>query len=289
MSCAHHVALSHRPHSGARHSSTNGPHDAILLRMVECLFGRSTELRRVPSILRNCPYTSIMIADDESPEQVTRHHRSLRALLVAPRVMITMSDHDGMSPISPSLVWRSHATTQTHGRPHHMDYPHATPPTIDSTDHARGVWWLDCHADAGGAQLAATTRLGIAGGACWPTASMPRVDIVMVCRATARGTAAATRSLDRWLTRGRPVPVRSLVAIAPTWAATAAIVQPRLDLIAEWVPVWRVTSTATAATATHPALSEIRRLLQHGAAEAINPAADMLSPTPRHAHLSPLS
>ncbi|MEU1842266.1 hypothetical protein [Micromonospora sediminicola] len=107
------------------------------------------------------------------------------------------------------------------------------------------VWWVGCHGGSGASTLAALTRVGYDHGSAWPLLPQhaPMINVVLVCRASAAGTLAATGAVEQWRRRAVPAHVRvqGVVAVAASPKRPPRIVNERLQLLGGWVPnVWRV-------------------------------------------------
>lgn len=109
------------------------------------------------------------------------------------------------------------------------------------------VWWVGCHGGAGVTTLARLTGIGLDfGSRGWPlvTPATPPAHVVLVCRATASGTWAATGAIEQWRRRSGmpgPVGVLGVVAVAASPRRPPRIVTDRLHLLRGWAPaVWNV-------------------------------------------------
>ncbi|MGC9670957.1 DUF6668 family protein [Planosporangium sp. 12N6] len=107
------------------------------------------------------------------------------------------------------------------------------------------VWWVGCHGGAGTSTLARVCDVGVDVGMAWPLLEQgwPTADVVLVCRASARGLWSAVGALEQYKRRQAPVGVRlvGLVAVAATPRRPPRIVTERLQLTAGWTPaLWRV-------------------------------------------------
>jgi hypothetical protein len=107
------------------------------------------------------------------------------------------------------------------------------------------VWWVGCHGGSGATTLAGLTKIGCDFGTAWPvmppTAAM--IDVILVFRASATGTWAATGAVEQWRRRSAPVNarVRGIVAVAASARRPPKIVDERLQLLKGWVPnLWKV-------------------------------------------------
>ncbi|MER7164919.1 hypothetical protein ABT336_02420 [Micromonospora sp. NPDC000207] len=108
------------------------------------------------------------------------------------------------------------------------------------------MWWVGCHGGAGTSTLAALAGFGADFGASWPalTPDMPSAQVVLVCRATATGTWAATGVIEQWKRRhgvSRLTDVVGVVAVAASARRQPKIVTDRLRLLGGWTPnLWRI-------------------------------------------------
>ncbi|TDB80178.1 hypothetical protein E1182_09925 [Micromonospora sp. KC721] len=108
------------------------------------------------------------------------------------------------------------------------------------------MWWVGCHGGAGTSTLARLVGFGLDfGGRGWPmvTPEMPPTHVVLVCRASASGTWAATGAVEQWRRPGMSslMKVLGVVAVAASPRRPPRIATERLQLLAGWVPhVWRV-------------------------------------------------
>jgi hypothetical protein len=107
------------------------------------------------------------------------------------------------------------------------------------------VWWVGCHGGSGASTLARLTGIGYDFGTVWPNLwqNSPMIDVVLVCRASAAGTWAASGAIEQWRRRAAPthVRVRGVVAVAASPRKPPKIAAERLQLLAGWVPsLWRV-------------------------------------------------
>ncbi|MFG1955049.1 hypothetical protein [Micromonospora sp. NPDC048830] len=109
------------------------------------------------------------------------------------------------------------------------------------------VWWVGCHGGAGTSTLARLVGFGLDfGSKGWPlvTPAMPPTHVVLVCRASAAGTWAATGAIEQW--RSTPgmhslTKVLGVVAVAASPRRPPRIATERLQLLRGWAPeVWRV-------------------------------------------------
>ena len=105
------------------------------------------------------------------------------------------------------------------------------------------MWWVGCHGGAGVTTMRQLTGLGMEARTWpvpppgWPTS------VVLVCRASASGTAAACGWIEQVVERRLPSGVRvvGLVAVAASRRRPARLVVERLKLMRSWLPaVWRV-------------------------------------------------
>jgi hypothetical protein len=107
------------------------------------------------------------------------------------------------------------------------------------------VWWVGCHGGAGTSTLARITDLGVNAGRAWPVPEpgWPATNVLLVCRATATGTWAATGAVEQWRRGGTPPGTQlvGLVAVAASARRPPRVVAERLQLVGGWVPkVWRL-------------------------------------------------
>ncbi|MEV0732378.1 hypothetical protein [Polymorphospora sp. NPDC050346] len=106
--------------------------------------------------------------------------------------------------------------------------------------------------------LAQQTGIGVdLGTAAWPTVEqdMPLASVVLVCRATAHGTWAATGAVEQWRRRvtGSQVRLLGVVAVAASQKRPPRIATERLQLLAGWAPnVWHIGWTEALLAADHP-------------------------------------
>jgi hypothetical protein len=117
---------------------------------------------------------------------------------------------------------------------------------------ASTVWWVACHGGSGTSTLASLCGLGVDAGRAWPPRAQshePTPTVVLVCRATAAGTFAATAAVRQWQQKTKELATSA--AVAPDVLGVAAvaasprrmprIAAERLQLLAGWVPtVWRI-------------------------------------------------
>jgi hypothetical protein len=118
----------------------------------------------------------------------------------------------------------------------------ATTPADGAAPDAGELWWLGCH---GGAGVSTLTYLTGVGTDCRQT--LPRTDfdrrpdvaVILVCRATANGVAAAHHSMNSYLSwRHRPH-LLGFVAVAAEAARPSRLVDERLRLLKAQAPrVW---------------------------------------------------
>jgi hypothetical protein len=107
------------------------------------------------------------------------------------------------------------------------------------------LWWVGCHGGAGVTTLTQVTGIGADGGKAWPAPApdSPTAVVILVCRATARGTWAATGAVEQWHS-GNISPnihLAGLVTIPASAQRPPRIAMERLRLLAGWVPtLWRV-------------------------------------------------
>lgn len=109
------------------------------------------------------------------------------------------------------------------------------------------MWWVGCHGGAGVSTLARLVGFGLDfGSKGWPllTPTMPTTNVVLVCRASASGTWAATGAIEQWRRRSGMVGTMKLlgvVAIAASPRRPPRIATERLQLLRGWAPeVWHV-------------------------------------------------
>lgn len=112
------------------------------------------------------------------------------------------------------------------------------------------VWWLGCHGGAGVSTLARLAGFGLDfGSRGWPlvTRTHPTTHVVLVCRASASGTWAATGAIEQWRRRSdragliKVLGVLGVVAVAASPRRPPRIVTERLHLLRGWIPaIWNV-------------------------------------------------
>ena len=108
------------------------------------------------------------------------------------------------------------------------------------------VWWVGCHGGAGVSTLAALVGYGLDfGSRGWPMVSpaMPQAHVVLVCRASASGTWAATGAVEQWRRSRMSSLIRLLgvVAVDASPRRPPRIATERLHLLRGWAPaLWRV-------------------------------------------------
>ncbi|MEV0005861.1 hypothetical protein AB0H28_26750 [Micromonospora sp. NPDC050980] len=107
------------------------------------------------------------------------------------------------------------------------------------------AWWVGCHGGAGASTLTRLAGFGIDFGRGWPllAPTMPVSNVVLVCRASASGTWAATGAIEQWRRRTgmSRINVLGVVAIAASPRRPPRIATERLDLLRGWAPqLWRV-------------------------------------------------
>jgi hypothetical protein len=107
------------------------------------------------------------------------------------------------------------------------------------------LWWAGCHGGAGVTTLAQVTGVGIDGGTAWPAPPLtgPPTVVILVCRASARGTWAATGAVEQWRSGNTPgnIQLAGVVAIPASDRRPPRVALERLRLIAGWVPeLWRL-------------------------------------------------
>ncbi|MGN9806584.1 hypothetical protein [Micromonospora sp. L32] len=109
------------------------------------------------------------------------------------------------------------------------------------------VWWVGCHGGAGVSTLARLVGFGLDfGSRGWPTVTpaMPATNLVLVCRASASGTWAATGAIEQWRRRSGMsglMKVLGVVAVAASPRRPPRIATERLQLLGGWAPeIWRV-------------------------------------------------
>lgn len=121
--------------------------------------------------------------------------------------------------------------------------PHSTelPPQA-----IRELWWLGCHPEAGTSTLASLTGVGIDQGLAAPRLdfeNLPGLGVVLVCRASAKGTWRAQVALGRYeQLKHRPILV-GFVAVAAAPGKTPRLVRDRLTLLGQSARVWQVAWT----------------------------------------------
>ncbi len=108
------------------------------------------------------------------------------------------------------------------------------------------VWWVGCHGGAGTSTLARLVGFGLDfGSKGWPAVSpaMPPTRVVLVCRASAIGTWAATGAIEQWRRPGMSdlMQVLGVVAVAASPRRPPRIATERLQLLRGWAPdLWHV-------------------------------------------------
>ena len=108
------------------------------------------------------------------------------------------------------------------------------------------VWWIGCHGGAGVSTLASLVGFGLDfGSRGWPmvTPPMPQAHVVLVCRASASGTWAATGAVEQWRRSGMSSVIRlhGVVAVDASPRRAPRMASERLHLLKGWVPtLWRV-------------------------------------------------
>ncbi|WP_433121984.1 hypothetical protein [Micromonospora sp. CA-246542] len=108
------------------------------------------------------------------------------------------------------------------------------------------MWWVGCHGGAGVSTLARLVGFGLDFGKGWPmlTPATPQARVVLVCRASAAGTWAATGAVEQWRRRaGMPgsMTLLGVVAVAASPRRPPRIATERLQLLRGWTPqIWRV-------------------------------------------------
>jgi hypothetical protein len=107
------------------------------------------------------------------------------------------------------------------------------------------VWWVGCHGGAGVSTLARLAGFGMDFGKGWPllAPTMPLSQVVLVCRASASGTWAATGAIEQWRRRSgmSRINVLGVVAVAASPRRPPRIAAERLALLRGWAPqLWRV-------------------------------------------------
>lgn len=120
----------------------------------------------------------------------------------------------------------------------------AVPPRLTGSNWP-WLWWVGCHGGAGVTTLTQVTGIGADGGKAWPAPApdSPTAVVILVCRATARGTWAATGAVEQWHSRNTPpnIHLAGLVTIPASAQRPPRIATERLRLLAGWVPaLWRV-------------------------------------------------
>src|SRR5688572_14118680 len=99
--------------------------------------------------------------------------------------------------------------------------------------------WLGCHGGAGVGTLLKLTGIGHDAGKNWPSRrSDCAIPVVLVCRATAAGTAKAATAVQQWRASAslRHVRLLGLVAVAASPKAVPTRVSDRLMLMRGWLP-----------------------------------------------------
>ncbi|HCT80706.1 MAG TPA: hypothetical protein DGT23_29890 [Micromonosporaceae bacterium] len=98
--------------------------------------------------------------------------------------------------------------------------------------------WLACHGGAGVSTLIGLTGVGHDAGASWPAADPAGpVPVVLVCRASATGTARAAAAIEqsRAVAGLKHIDLLGLVVVAAAPGAVSPHVSARLLLMAGWV------------------------------------------------------
>ena len=98
--------------------------------------------------------------------------------------------------------------------------------------------WLACHGGAGVSTLVRLTGIGHDAGHAWPAGDQAGpVPVVLVCRASATGTAAGAAAIEQSKTvrAVRHVDLIGLVVVAAAPGPVPPIVAARLLLMAGWV------------------------------------------------------
>ncbi|WP_309244506.1 hypothetical protein [Micromonospora parastrephiae] len=117
------------------------------------------------------------------------------------------------------------------------------PPNLDAWP---PVWWVGCHGGAGVSTLARLVGFGLDFGQGWPmlTPATPEARVVLVCRASAAGTWAATGAIEQWRRRAGmsgSMTLLGVVAVAASPRRPPRIATERLQLLRGWTPqIWRV-------------------------------------------------
>ena len=107
------------------------------------------------------------------------------------------------------------------------------------------LWWVGCHGGAGVTTLTQVTGIGADGGMAWPAPApdSPTAVVILVCRATARGTWAATGAVEQSNSGNIPpnIHLAGVVTIPASGQRPPRIATERLRLLAGWAPaLWRV-------------------------------------------------
>jgi hypothetical protein len=143
----------------------------------------------------------------------------------------------------------------------------------------RQLWWLGCHSDAGTSTVASLTGLGEDCGILAPRMdfeNLPGLGVVLVCRASAKGTWRAQFTLGRYeQLKHRPALV-GFVAVAAGPGKTPRIVRERLDLLRQTTRVWQIAWTPEHLIASpdevgaHPSVQALAADLRQLVAEPVS-------------------
>lgn len=135
------------------------------------------------------------------------------------------------------------------------------------------VWMLGCSGGVGTTTVATLTGAGRDGKTRLTHPIKANDAIVLVCGTTATQLAAASQTINTWLTRPGQSPVIGMIAVAsyPMRRREPPIVAERLGAIATWVPrLWRIPWLAELAfardpryAAGHPAFAAIATGITH--------------------------
>lgn len=121
---------------------------------------------------------------------------------------------------------------------HYLGIARTTPVVPELGGPLWGLRWLACHGGAGVSTLIRLTGLGHDTGAVWPADDgTGRVPVVLVCRASATGTAAGAAAIEqsRTVPSLKHVDLLGFVAVAAAPGAVPPHVSARLMLMAGWV------------------------------------------------------
>ncbi|MEU7822977.1 DUF6668 family protein [Catellatospora sp. NPDC049133] len=130
--------------------------------------------------------------------------------------------------------WNSASTRRLGG--HYLGIARSTPPAPSLAGPLWPVQWLGCHGGAGVTTLSRLTGVGHDAGRDWPSPASEQVPVVLVCRASGSGTAAAATAIEQSRTSALAhVRLLGLVIVAASPKPVSAHVTARLLLIAGWL------------------------------------------------------